>query len=68
MPAGDRQAISTRAPRSASRLAAARPRPEFAPVIRTVRPVWSGMSFALHCGMAHIYARMTVRRKCHHLT
>ena len=49
---GFRQAISTVAPRRASASAEASPSPLLAPVISTVRPVWSGMSAELQRGMA----------------
>src|ERR1039457_5335388 len=43
-----RQARMTAAPCSASTLAASKPIPEFAPVITTVRPAWSGTSATVH--------------------
>ena len=51
-----RQAISTRAPLAASASAERRPSPLLAPVITIVRPVWSGMSAAVHLAMGEILA------------
>jgi hypothetical protein len=42
-----REAMITRAPAPASKRAASRPMPLFAPVISAVRPCWSGISFVL---------------------
>src|SRR5699024_9835160 len=52
-----RQAMTTRAPAVVSASVACRPRPELAPVMTTVRPVWSGMSAAVHLLMWAAYGR-----------
>ena len=47
-----RQPMSTRAPAAARASADRRPRPLLAPVMRIVRPVWSGMSLEVQLDMA----------------